>query len=83
MTAPMKFEKSLVGPIASPSTVAARSSRRLAHSERGTYAREDAEHFCPWYSNEPRTSAVRSTSRSALGCAITKSLPPVSPTTRG
>src|SRR5205823_3734197 len=46
-------------------------------------ARVAAEHFCPWYSNAPRTSAVRSTSTSALEWATTKSLPPVSPTTRG
>ena len=48
-----------------------------------TMAREAAEHFCPWYSKAPRTSAVRTTSGSADGCASTKSLPPVSPTMRG
>ncbi len=53
------------------------------HSERGTYAREAAEHFWPWYSNAPRIIAVRSTSGSALGWARMKSLPPVSPTMRG
>ena len=50
---------------------------------RGTYAREEAEHFCPEYSNAPRIIAVRSTSGSALGWATMKSLPPVSPTIRG
>ena len=47
------------------------------------YAREAALHFWPWYSNAPRTSATASASTSALGCASTKSLPPVSPTMRG
>ena len=27
------------------------------------YAREAAEHFCPWYSNEPRTSATATSLR--------------------
>ena len=51
--------------------------------ERGTYAREAAEHFWPWYSKAPRISAVCSASTSAEACATTKSLPPVSPTMRG
>jgi hypothetical protein len=46
-------------------------------------ARDAAEHFWPWYSNAPRTSAVRRTSTSAEGWASTKSFPPVSPTSRG
>ena len=45
--------------------------------------REAAEHFWPWYSNEPRTIAVATASGSAEGWARMKSLPPVSPTTRG
>ena len=53
------------------------------HTDRGTYAREAAEHFWPWYSKAPRTSAVTRTSGSADGWAMTKSLPPVSPTSRG
>ena len=79
----MKLDRSVTGPIARPSTVASRSSPIRSHTLRGTYAREAAEHFCPWYSNAPRTSAVRSTSGSALGWASTKSFPPVSPTIRG
>ena len=46
-------------------------------------AREAAEHFCPWNSKAPRTSAVTSAGTSAEGWAKTKSLPPVSPTMRG
>ncbi|HVW04027.1 MAG TPA: aldehyde dehydrogenase family protein [Vicinamibacterales bacterium] len=49
----------------------------------GTNAREAAEHFWPWYSNAPLTSAVTRAAGSADGCATTKSLPPVSPTSRG
>ena len=47
------------------------------------YSRDDAEHFWPWYSNEPRTIAVATAPASADGCARMKSLPPVSPTIRG
>ena len=36
ITAPMKFEKSVTGPIDRPSTVAARSSRSTFQSDRGT-----------------------------------------------
>ncbi len=45
--------------------------------------RDAAEHFWPWYSNDPRTTAVTTASASADGCATMKSLPPVSPTMRG
>ena len=45
--------------------------------------RDAAEHFWPWYSNEPRTIAVASASTFAEGWATMKSLPPVSPTMRG
>jgi hypothetical protein len=83
MTAPMKFEKSVTSPIGSDSVVATRSSFSCDQTLRGTYAREAAEHFCPWNSNAPRTRAVFSTSTSADACATTKSLPPVSPTMRG
>ena len=83
ITAPMKFEKSVTSPIGMPSTSATKSSRIFAHTDFATYAREAAEHFWPWNSNAPRSSATRSTSGSALGWATTKSLPPVSPTIRG
>ena len=42
-----------------------------------------AEHFWPWYSNEPRRIAVATAAGSADACARMKSLPPVSPTMRG
>ena len=45
--------------------------------------RDAAEHFCPWYSKEPRMIAVATSLASADGCATMKSLPPVSPTIRG
>ena len=69
--------------MASASVSATRSSRIRVHTDRGTNARDAAEHFWPWYSNAPRMSAVRRTSTSAEGWASTKSLPPVSPTSRG
>ena len=59
------------------------SSLMRFQTDLGTYAREAAEHFCPWNSNAPRIIATRSTSGSALGWAMMKSLPPVSPTIRG
>ena len=58
-------------------------SRTCGQIDRGMYARDAAEHFCPWNSYAPRTSATASASTSADGCAKTKSLPPVSPTRRG
>ncbi len=80
----MKFVRSVTSPILMESTSAANSSLKPEFQmEAGTYAREDAEHFWPWNSKEPRVSAVFRTARSALGCATTKSLPPVSPTSRG
>ncbi len=83
MTAPMKLSKSVTSPTVSEATSARNASFTRPHTERGTYARDAAEHFWPWYSNAPRTSAVRRMSTSADGCASTKSLPPVSPTIRG
>ena len=83
MTAAMKLDRSATSPMLSPSTSATRSSRSLVQMLRGTYARDAAEHFCPWYSNAPRIIAVRSTATSADGWATMKSLPPVSPTIRG
>ncbi len=84
MTAPPNTDRSVTSPYSIDSVVCTSRSRRPpSHSDRGTYAREAAEHFCPWYSNAPRTSPVTSAAGSALGCATTKSLPPVSPTSRG
>ncbi len=42
-----------------------------------------AEHFCPWYSKLPRTTATARAAGSAEAWATMKSLPPVSPTMRG
>ena len=47
------------------------------------YARDAAEHFWPWYSNDPRRSPTSRASLEADGWTSTKSLPPVSPTRRG
>src|SRR6266542_997090 len=81
---PPNVDRSVTSPYWMAATVAASRSRRPpSQMERGTYARDAAEHFWPWYSYAPRTSAVCSASTSALACAKTKSLPPVSPTTRG
>ncbi len=83
MTAPMKFDRSAMSPIGSDAVCSSNSAPMTFHTERGTKARDAAEHFWPWYSNAPRISAVRSAAGSAEGCASTKSLPPVSPTRRG
>ncbi len=83
MTAPMKFVKSLTSPMRMEPTCSASRSRTAGHRLDGMYSRDAAEHFCPWYSNEPRTIAVLTASGSAEGCARMKSLPPVSPTMRG
>jgi hypothetical protein len=83
ITAPMKLRKSATSPtliVATSSTIRFLSAGQI---ERGMKAREAAEHFCPWNSKAPRTSATARASRSALGWANTKSLPPVSPTRRG
>ena len=56
---------------------------RAKAEEEERKARDAAEHFCPWYSKAPRTSAVTSDGTSAEGWVKTKSLPPVSPTIRG
>ena len=63
--------------------IATIASRTAGHADFGTYARLAAEHFCPWYSNAPRTSPTANACASAEGCMIMKSLPPVSPTMRG
>ena len=79
----MKFSKSVGSPIRIVLTSATSFSFTSGHRFDGTYSREAAEHFCPWYSKEPRTTAVATASASADGCARMKSLPPVSPTRRG
>src|SRR5690606_32744518 len=79
----MKFVKSSVPPILNDSISCLICCSTVGHSERGIYTRDAAEHFCPWYSKAPRTMAVDNAAVSADGCAIMKSLPPVSPTIRG
>ena len=64
-------------------TSATSRSRSSGQRFDGAKTRDAAEHFCPWYSNDPRTIAVASESTSADACATMKSLPPVSPTMRG
>ena len=83
MTAPMKFPKSAGSPIRIAPTSSTSRSRSSGQRFEGAKTREAAEHFWPWYSNEPRTTAVATASTSADGCATMKSLPPVSPTMRG
>ncbi len=79
----MKLLRSVTSPTVSASTSASSSSLIRCQRLRGRYARESAEHFCPWYSNAPRISAVFRVCGSAERCATRKSLPPVSPTIRG
>ena len=79
----MKFEKSATSPTLIAPTCSTSRSRSSGQRLFGAKTRDDAEHFWPWYSNEPRTIAVASASTSAEGCATMKSLPPVSPTMRG
>ena len=83
ITAPMKFVKSATSPVRIVLASAASRSRSSGQRFAGAYTREAAEHFCPWYSNAPRRIAAATASTSADGCATTKSLPPVSPTSRG
>src|SRR4051812_46202295 len=84
MTAPMNVDRSAAtSPMVRDSAVATSSSRTADQIERGTYAREAAEHFWPWYSNAPGISAVDSRGGAGGGGASTKSLPPVSPTSLG
>ena len=83
ITAAMKFVKSSGSPILIRATSAVNRSLKAGHRERGTYIREAAEHFWPWYSKAPRTAAATRASTSAEAWTKMKSLPPVSPTIRG
>src|SRR5690606_2472813 len=83
ITALMKLLKSSVGPILNDSTSEMINFFNSGQSDSGMYTREAAEHFCPWYSNAPRTMAVADAFTSAEGCTKMKSFPPVSPTMRG
>src|SRR5689334_23902818 len=79
----MKFRKSATSPTRIIRVSSTIRSFSAGHIDFGTYARDAAEHFWPWYSNAPRTSATASAVGSALVWAKTKSFPPVSPTRRG
>ena len=50
ITAPMKFRKSVGSPTLISSMIATTRSFTDCQSDRGTYTRLAAEHFCPWYS---------------------------------
>ncbi len=58
ITALTKQSKSRTSPtlirLSMPSIFSLISGQR----DKGMYAREQAEHFCPWYSNAPRIKAV-------------------------
>ena len=58
MTAPMKLPKSETLPTLSVFTSATSRSRISGQRFDGAKTREAAEHFWPWYSNEPRRIAV-------------------------
>src|ERR1700741_2150261 len=67
ITAPMKFVKSETSPVFTSASMAARRSFTSFQRLFGTYARLAAEHFWPWYSNAPRTSATHRACASADG----------------
>ena len=83
ITAPMKTEKSVGSPTRICASIEPMRSLTSGQSVSGTYAREAAEHFWPWYSKAPRTIETASACGSAEAWATMKSLPPVSPTRRG
>ena len=83
ITAPMNVRKSLTSPILMSFIIATMRSRMSAQRDFGTYRRLAAEHFCPWNSNAPLTAPTATSWGSAEACATMKSLPPVSPTSRG
>jgi hypothetical protein len=83
ITAPMKFLKSRGSPTVSAAVRSRSGPFNSAHTVFGMYALDAALHFWPWYSNAPRMMAVRRALTSALGWAMMKSFPPVSPTMRG
>ena len=83
MTAPMKVSNSCTSPTFSAAVCFLRRASTWGQMLSGTKAREQAEHFCPWNSKEPRTMAAARGSMSAVAWAKMKSLPPVSPTRRG
>src|SRR4029450_13942211 len=58
MTAPMNFWKSLTSPIRIVRTSSTRRSRISGHRLDGAKMRDAAEHFWPWYSKLPRTTAA-------------------------
>ena len=83
MTAAMKVSNSCTSPTFNAAVCFFSSFSTSGQMLAGTNAREQAEHFWPWNSKEPRTMAAARGSISAVGWAKMKSLPPVSPTRRG
>ena len=83
MIAPMRWESSSTRPIETFGTSSLRSRSTSGHLLSGMYAREQAEHFWPWYSKAPRMRFITVPRTPADGCMKMKSLPPVSPTMRG
>ena len=63
-----------------PGTKATQDPRGPRPAVQAPYA---GGHCRPWYSKYPRNMPTRSASADAEGCARMKSLPPVSPTSRG
>src|SRR5690606_37721475 len=58
ITALMKFPKSSTPPIRKLPMSATRRSFTSSQRLEGIYARDAAEHFCPWYSNAPDRKSV-------------------------
>ena len=83
ITAVIKLEKSSGLPILKESTSSTIVFCTSGHMFFGIYALDAAEHFCPWNSKAPREIAVPTSFAFALGWAIIKSFPPVSPTILG
>lgn len=83
ITAAMNVSNSCTSPTFSEAVYSLSSVSTSGQMLAGMNAREHAEHFWPWNSNEPRTIAAARGLISAVLWAKMKSLPPVSPTRRG
>ncbi len=83
ITAFIIFLKSVTSPIRISDVICSRDFSVAGHRDFGMYAREAAEHFCPWYSNAPRAIAVASSVGLAELWAKINPFPPVSPTSLG
>ena len=83
MTAPMNTLRSSTGPTFSLGSSSSILCWIVGQRLSGTYRREAAEHFWPWYSKAPLSVLATTSSGSAEECTKMKSFPPVSPTIRG